>query len=620
MSYRRVRIYDALGCANSVLGLLVLRVAEFTHGLETMLELMRQSKLAVSQQRVTLLLEATDVLRELLDSTDGAGNDAHANDVSQRIGEQCGAQVQPPIKQAPAGPTVKRRVRVTIAPQPELFATGIDPLLLMRDLAKLGELEGTAADLSRIPLLDELNPEHCYMAWTTVLTTSATDSQLRDVFLFVEDICNVTFTDNDTAPVERRGAQRAPSGQTEVQGPPTVGSTLKVPTTKVDALIDLVGEIVIAQSMVKQLAASVCSEQSPALQDAMAVLEQNTLDLQERVMAIRMVPVDSVFARFPRLVRDLASAMGKDVALELFGQDTELDKGMIERLADPLTHMLRNALDHGIETPEARVAAGKPARATIRLSACHSAGGVVIELSDDGRGLNAARIRAKAEAAGLIQPGEPLTDEQIYAFIFEPGFSTADTITDVSGRGVGMDVVKRTLDALNGTLNVTTVPAHGTTFRIKLPLTLAIMDGLSLRVGNQKFVVPLLSVTESLSPSRKEYKRVAGRGETIVVREQVLPLLRLSELFKISGATQDPTQGIVIIVETEACPVGLLVDALLGQSQVVLKSLESHYKKVEGIMGATILGDGQVSLILDVPALCRLGSKIHAQRSQNYAA
>jgi two-component system chemotaxis sensor kinase CheA len=319
-----------------------------------------------------------------------------------------------------------------------------------------------------------------------------------------------------------------------------------------------------------------------------------------------MLPVGAVLGRLPRVVRDLAASLGKSVEMEITGEETELDKGVIERIGDPLTHLVRNAVDHGIESPAERQAAGKPAEGRVRVAAYHSGGSVVIEISDDGKGLDAARIRAKAVERGLIRGGEPLTAEQVQALIFEPGFSTAEQVTDVSGRGVGMDVVKRNVEALNGSVAVESTAGAGTCFRIRLPLTLAILDGMALRVADQTFVLPLLSIVESFRPPANGRHTLLGQGEVVRVRGDSVPLVRLHRLFRIPGAITDPSRALVVTVEHEGKRMGLLVDELLGQSQVVIKSLEAHFRRVDGAMGATILADGRVALILDVQGLQRL--------------
>ena len=338
-------------------------------------------------------------------------------------------------------------------------------------------------------------------------------------------------------------------------------------------------------------------------------LERNTRELQERVMAVRMVPIGATFSRFPRLVRDLASTFGKKITLQTVGEETELDKGVVERIGDPLTHLIRNAIDHGIESPAERVAAGKPEEGHIVLRAFHEGGSVAVEIADDGGGLNTARIREKAIATGLLSPDADATDEQIHSLIFEPGFSTAQTVTDVSGRGVGMDVVRKNIEALGGSVTIQSERGRGTRFRIKLPLTLAILDGLLLRVGEETYIFPLVSIIESLRPSGANLRTVLGRGEVVIVRGEFVPLLRLHRIFETTGHVSNPTEGLVVLVENEGQKLGILADEILGQSQVVIKNLEANYRKVEGIMGATIMGDGRVALILDVQSLARLSER-----------
>ncbi|AOJ79426.1 chemotaxis protein CheA [Burkholderia savannae] len=382
------------------------------------------------------------------------------------------------------------------------------------------------------------------------------------------------------------------------------GSSIRVGVEKVDQLINLVGELVITQAML----AETTSAFDPALHDrlynGMAQLERNARDLQEAVMSIRMMPMDYVFSRFPRLVRDLAGKLGKQVELVTFGQATELDKSLIERIIDPLTHLVRNSLDHGIETVEARRAAGKDAVGQLVLSAAHHGGNIVIEVSDDGAGLNRDRILAKAAKQGM-QISENISDDEVWNLIFAPGFSTAEVVTDVSGRGVGMDVVKRNIQSMGGHVEITSQAGRGTTTRIVLPLTLAILDGMSVKVGSEIFILPLNFVMESLQPSAEDIYTI-GNGERVVrVRGEYLPLVALHEVFLVDGARTDPTQGIVTIMQTEGRRFAMLIDELVGQQQVVVKNLETNYRKVYGISAATILGDGSVALIVDVAALNR---------------
>ncbi|WP_175728587.1 chemotaxis protein CheA [Burkholderia ambifaria] len=391
------------------------------------------------------------------------------------------------------------------------------------------------------------------------------------------------------------------------------GTSIRVGVEKVDQLINLVGELVITQAMLAETASAF----DPALHDrlfnGMAQLERNARDLQEAVMSIRMMPMDYVFSRFPRLVRDLAGKLGKQVELVTFGQATELDKSLIERIIDPLTHLVRNSLDHGIETVDKRVAAGKDAVGQLVLSAAHHGGNIVIEVSDDGGGLNRERILAKAAKQGM-QVSDNISDDEVWQLIFAPGFSTAETVTDVSGRGVGMDVVKRNIQSMGGHVEISSQAGRGTTTRIVLPLTLAILDGMSVKVGSEIFILPLNFVMESLQPSNDDIYTV-GNGERVVrVRGEYLPLVALHEVFSVEDARTDPTQGIVTIMETEGRRFAMLIDELVGQQQVVVKNLETNYRKVHGISAATILGDGSVALIVDVAALNRETRAMHGAR------
>ncbi|SMG02518.1 chemotaxis protein CheA [Burkholderia singularis] len=382
------------------------------------------------------------------------------------------------------------------------------------------------------------------------------------------------------------------------------GSSIRVGVEKVDQLINLVGELVITQAMLAEIASTFDPTLHDRLFNGMAQLERNARDLQEAVMSIRMMPMDYVFSRFPRLVRDLAGKLGKQVELVTFGQATELDKSLIERIIDPLTHLVRNSLDHGVETVDKRRAAGKDPVGQLVLSAAHHGGNIVIEVSDDGAGLNRDRILAKAHKQGMQIP-ENISDEEVWNLIFAPGFSTAEVVTDVSGRGVGMDVVKRNIQSMGGHVEIASVAGRGTTTRIVLPLTLAILDGMSVKVGSEIFILPLNFVMESLQPSADDIYTI-GNGERVVrVRGEYLPLIALHEVFSVADARTDPTQGIVTIMQTEGRRFAMLIDELVGQQQVVVKNLETNYRKVYGISAATILGDGSVALIVDVAALNR---------------
>ncbi len=578
----------------------------FTHVLEGLLDRVRNAEIEVSTPLVELLLHSVDVLRALVDA---AAREAEPppewEDLLTRLDRARGvAQLPPtPLPPSAAGSAPGGEYTIQFDPAADLFRLGLDPLLVLRDLAQLGRLT-VEADLSRLPSLESLDLETCYLRWRLRLETSAGIEQIRDAFAFVEDVAVVTI-EAVIEPVAGPQPAAPPPGA----GPriSTREASLRVAASKVDRLIDLVGELVIAHSVAAQLMNGFTSDRLPRLQEAMTDMDRYTRELQERAMRIRMAPVATIFSRFPRLVHDTAQALGKQVALHVSGEDTELDKGVVERIADPLTHLVRNAVDHGLEPPAARLAAGKPAEGSIRLNAWHQGGNIIVEVADDGRGLDTARIRAKAIERGLIAPGDDLSDDQIHALIFRPGFSTSDTVTDVSGRGVGMDVVKKSVEALNGSVALETQPGKGSTFRIKLPLTLAILDGLLLRVGEQTYVLPLVSIVESIRPRPEQVYVVAGCGEVVVVRKQPLPLLRLGRLLNTPTEVTDPSRGLVVIVEQETCQVALLVDEVLGQQQVVVKSLETNFRKVEGITGATILGDGRAALILDTAGIVAMG-------------
>ncbi len=386
--------------------------------------------------------------------------------------------------------------------------------------------------------------------------------------------------------------------------PHAESSSIRVSVEKVDQLINLIGELVITNAMLEQRSGNLDPMAHERLLNSISQLGRNTRELQEAVMSIRMMPMDFVFSRFPRMVRDLASKLGKKVDFITNGAATELDKGLIERIVDPLTHLVRNSIDHGIEMPAARVAAGKSEAGRLFLSAGHQGGNIVIEVSDDGGGLNRDRILAKASENGLaVSPN--MTDEEVWQLIFAPGFSTAEQVTDVSGRGVGMDVVKRNIASMGGTVDIRSARGFGTTISISLPLTLAILDGMSIRSGDEIYILPLSFVVESLQPTPEDIRDIAGRGRVLKVRGEYLPLIPLYQMFEITPRITDPSEGIVVILETEGKKAALFVDELVGQQQVVVKNLEANYRKVAGISGATILGDGGVALILDVAALVR---------------
>nr|PZN68803.1 MAG: hypothetical protein DIU62_03830 [Pseudomonadota bacterium] len=390
-------------------------------------------------------------------------------------------------------------------------------------------------------------------------------------------------------------------------------NSIRVAIEKIDELLNVVGEVVITQSMLAQLAKDFEGANADRLRAGLAQLESNVRELQESVMRVRMLPVGSVFSRFPRLVRDLSSRLGKQIRLQLSGEQTELDKTVLEKIGDPLVHLVRNSVDHGIETPAERIAAGKQPEGLIHLDAFHKGGTINIVIRDDGRGLDREKLLAKARARGLIDPDAVLSDAEVYELIFLPGFSTAEQTTDLSGRGVGMDVVRRNIKELGGNVELTSVRGRGTTITITLPLTLAIVDGQSVRVGSETYIVPLVAIIESLQLKEGTARMVHGHGEVFPFRGDYLPVIRLHEVFGIEPKSRNLSDGLIMVVEGEGGRAGLFIDELLGQQQVVIKSMETHYARIQGVGGATILGEGSVALILDVPGLLRLAATRPAQ-------
>ena len=567
---------------------------------------------------------------------------------------------------APTSGPAQQRYRITWTPPGWLFQRGLDPLRIIGELEELGTIESRSLDVSRLPAFSSLDPEVCYFSWTCELRTVKQPSVIEAVFDFVRDDSVLTIetvevkakveepsersvsTLTSASPcepgepkplgeilvetgvvsretldkalaqqkrvgeilIEQHAAtpqqiSQALQKQQESAAPKKAADTasIRVDTAKIDKLINLVGELVITQSMLSDLGSRFEMGQLAVLLERIAQLERNTREIQERVMGIRMLPIGNAFSRFPRLVRDLSGKAGKKIQLLLSGEETELDKTVIESIGDPLTHLVRNSADHGLEPPDERLAAGKPEQGTIHLSAFHEGGSICITVVDDGRGLNRDRILAKAIKQGLITEADKLSDDQIWGLIFRPGFSTAEKVTDVSGRGVGMDVVKRNIEGLGGTVSIKTVTGKGTTFTLKLPLTLAIIEGMTVRVGSDTYIVPLLSILQSIQPKADCLKTVVGKGELVNVHGSYLPVMRLYEVFTLKPEITDPTKAILLILETEGERVAVMVDEILGQQQVVIKSMEQNFRKVEGVAGATILGDGTVGFILDVRGL-----------------
>lgn len=433
------------------------------------------------------------------------------------------------------------------------------------------------------------------------------DKEMEQGFGFFVEEHELPAAQQDSKASQKTSPKLKANKPKQDSGKPQAESSIRVGVEKVDQLINLVGELVITRSMLAQSASALDPVQFEAIHEGLVNLERNSRDLQEAVMSIRMLPINFVFGRFPRVVRDLTQKMNKKVRLKLVGEETELDKGLIEKLADPLTHLLRNSIDHGIETPEIRLAAGKPEEGTITLSASHQGGSILVQIADDGAGLNRDKLLEKAKEKQIPLSDNP-SDKEVWQLIFAPGFSTAKQVTDVSGRGVGMDVVQRNIAEMKGQVEIESFPGEGTTIGLRLPLTLAILDGMTLRVGSEIFILPLTRILESLQPAGDQLKTVSGKGRVVQIRGEYLPLIALYEVLHLEPEVTDPEKGILVVVESSSGKVALFVDELIAQQQVVIKSLETHYRKVEGISGATIMGDGRVALILDIDKLARMSS------------
>ena len=624
-------------------------VAELTHKMESLLDRLRRHEITPIPEMVDVLLESADASRSLLarHQAGGEGESMSTTDLVRRITELAAgngavaapaaaapvappppppapvaAPVSAPVAAAPAG---ARALEIRIGPMEKLeLADAIKELF--RDIPGLGTIEDVPCEDAGCRLFS--------------VQTQSTDEDLLDLFAFhvakEQVVIRAAGAATPAAPVAAAesapAAVAAPVAETPAgnfgifpgaPGDPetrpalapakpaaakpamaaTMESTsIRVALGKVDQLINLAGELVITQAMLAQNSRTLDPAANQQLLAGLADLDRNTRDLQECVMSIRMIPMSTVFSRFPRMLRDLANKMGKKFDLVLQGEATELDKGLVEKITDPLTHLVRNSLDHGLEMPEQRIAVGKPEAGTLTLAASHQGGSIVIEVRDDGRGMNREKIIRKARERGMDIP-DSITDADVWQLIFAPGFSTADVVTDVSGRGVGMDVVKKNIAALNGTVEIDSAEGVGMRVAIRLPLTLAIMDGMSVGVGSEVYILPLSSVVESFQVNDGDVNTVAQGSQLVKVRDEYMPVLALEKIFQIPRKENEKTSDIMVVVESDGSRVALLVDELLGQHQVVVKNLESNYRKVPNVSGATILGDGTVALILDTISL-----------------
>ncbi|MEY3018610.1 MAG: hypothetical protein RL336_1745 [Pseudomonadota bacterium] len=649
-------------------------VAAFTHVLETLLDEVREGSRGLATEHVDLLLRSVDAMRQMIETLQsGETIDTSASDelkiqfeailqgdAATSAPDDISASLDAPEKAANGG------WQITFTPHADMLRTGNEPIRMFRELAELGDLS-IVCHTDKLPTFDALSPEECHLSWTLTLRGEASLEDVQEVFEWVEDEADIAyaslaatapvqgFIDNAVAPggedvvaspaagasekmlddmlvdaslpaevtpivrsdtASSKVSTPAPAAKAAPKAP--VESSIRVGTDKIDQLINLVGELVITQSMLGQLGEGdsddFSQEKLLRLQEGLSQLEQNTRELQESVMRIRMLPISFTFSRFPRMVRDLSQRLNKKIDLVLQGEQTELDKTVMEKIGDPLVHLVRNSVDHGIESPDVRLAAGKPETGVVTLNAYHQGGNVVIEIRDDGAGLNKERIHAKALENGVINPGDNLTDEQVFDLIFQPGFSTAQEVSDVSGRGVGMDVVRRNIQELNGSVDVKSQPGKGSTFTIRLPLTLAILDGQLVRVGTQNYIFPLVSIVESIQVSKQHINQMAGGSQVLRLRDEYIPIVYLHEVYATHADLHGIEEGLVVVVEFEGGKYGVVVDDLLAQQQVVIKSLETNYRRVEGVSGATILGDGTVALIVDIAGIVKMGGAQQAMK------
>lgn len=624
-------------------------MSELAHTLETFLDFVRSNVYQLNQQDIDLLLEAVDILRLMLNS---AKNNTPINEEeTQRVvsifkskNENIYSEIPEKKKKPEAESGVREETkkdqkvekkkeerkeekketpvaaavdkkneagwRIQFHPNRNILQTGTDPSRAMGVLKELGKME-VEVDTSSLPPFPEFNPEECFLIWNIVLYTSTPENEIREVFIWVandesvvvvpvsEQISPVKSVKKETAvPAEKKpAAMKEPVAQLEHI------TSVRVTTEKIDNILNIVGELVIAQSVINQIAKDFEMSLSERLYEGLGYLDHNFRELQANVMRVRMVPVEYIFSRIPRFIHDLASKMDKQVDLITKGGQTELDKNMLEKISDPILHLVRNAVDHGIERSEVRQEKGKSAKGIIKINAHQESGNIIIDVSDDGGGLNRDRIRAKAIERGLISESDQLTDEEMFQLIFQPGFSTAAVITDISGRGVGLDVVYKNVRDVGGDITIESVEGEGSTFRMRLPLTLAIMDCQLIRIGEETYIIPLVTITEIIKIDPGQLNYVDQNNMIYHFRNEYIPIIQLSLFFNIPDPTAEMKNKFLIVVDVNEQYVGLIIDELLSQQQVVIKNLEDNYQKITGISGATILGNGRVALILDVTAI-----------------
>jgi two-component system chemotaxis sensor kinase CheA len=639
-------------------------VTEFTHLVETLLDEMRDGRRGIAQKDVEILLEAVDCMRLLIEAirddgsydeskiaatskllaatlADGASSDGN---IDESFTESSTENVSEEELNVDLGLT---RWSISFIPEHHLVQTGNDPLLLLYALRELGDMS-VLANNNLVPSLTEFDATELYISWDIVLLTAASKEDIAEIFEWVEDDCQLTITKTESTPVPEMigtlsdvASEALNTEQLTIpkvsktlvtekatiaidinnQKPKVESSSIRVGVDKVDSLINLVGELVITQSMLSELGNDFELSKVERLNAGLEQLLQNTKELQESVMRIRMLPISFAFNRFPRLIHDLSKKMDKEIELVISGEQTELDKTVMEQIGDPLVHLVRNAVDHGIEATDVRIANGKPEKGTVSLDAYHQGGSIVIEIKDDGGGIDRNAVLAKAKEKGLVDESSSLADNQVYDLLFEPGFSTAKEISDISGRGVGMDVVKRNIQSLGGRIQIESELGVGSKFKVFLPLTLAILDGQLVKVGREVYIIPLITIVESLQTQESLINRTSGGMVLYRLREDNVPVIPIYKLFNIPAENKEIKNSLLVVVEADGQKVGLMVDDLLAQQQVVVKSLNDNYQQVEGISGATILGDGSVAMILDVPSMIDMALKLaKKQRETNVMA
>ncbi|MBN1498673.1 MAG: chemotaxis protein CheA [Spirochaetes bacterium] len=634
---------------------------EFSHQLENLMDLVRSEVVKVDEKIIDLLLECLDWFKSMIFGSDSDKKTAEGNKqnllnvifeiIQKSIVSDSGKKNLKSAPSAQSGSDRLKYYRIKTVFREDIYEFGIDPLSIIEDLSKNGRIVKRKVNKSKLPDFSKINPEKCYISWEMIFETELNYDRISEIFLFVNDDNSIEISDitekylgRDVSSERKIGEILVDKGiiseeemenvvleqqklnskigdiilekglaskedvnnalqeQTAVRSR-IENSTVRVDTGKLDSLLNLLGEIVINQSSINRIAEELDDEVVFKLKNSLHGLDRTTREFQEQIMSIRMVQIGATFEQFRRFVRDSAKESGKEINFVIEGKETELDKTVIEKISDPLKHMIRNSIDHGIETAEDRIASGKSPTGNLTLRAYHQEGNVFIEVKDDGHGLNTVKIRKKAVSLGLISEDEEVSESRLLNFIFNPGFSTADQIGALSGRGVGMDVVRTNIEALRGSIEIFSKSGEGTTIRIKLPLTLAIIEGMLVKVGVSIYIIPLLSIIESIQPKEESVKTIEGKGEVVMVRGEYVPLVRVYDFFGINSKYQNPWEGLIVVVESGEERIGLLVDELLGQQQIVIKNLYHDIATSRAISGAAILGNGNVSLIIDIHGL-----------------